>query len=152
MTYDVSRISPNDRDLRSFCLWHQIPPLRYKLFQVLISTIFFLLEMNFWGPYSGHKYFEVQNVWNDNKILYSPVIWLKFYHIQWGWGITGQRITGQSCPDWLKMTSSRTSKPNSGGLSRFWTIKICRKWSNKPVLPRYLSQICKIYILQFRDS
>ena len=39
--------------------------------------------------------------------------------IQWGWGITGQRITGQSCPDWLKMTSSRTSKPKSGALSGF---------------------------------
>ena len=36
------------------------------------------------------------------------------YKIQWGWG-----ITGQACPDWLKMTSSRTSKLNSGGLSRF---------------------------------
>ena len=39
--------------------------------------------------------------------------------IQWGWDITGQKITGQSCPDWLKMTSSRTSKPNIGGLRRF---------------------------------
>ena len=35
------------------------------------------------------------------------------YILQLGWGITGQKITGQSCPDWLKMTS----KPNSG-LSR----------------------------------
>ena len=26
------------------------------------------------------------------------------FELQWGWGITGQRITGQSCPDWLKMT------------------------------------------------
>ena len=44
---------------------------------------------------------------------------LKLNQEQWGWDITGQRITGQSCPDWLKMTSSRTSKPESGGLSRF---------------------------------
>ena len=43
----------------------------------------------------------------------------KIYQLQWGWGITGQRITGQSCPDWLEMTSPRTSKSNSGDLSRF---------------------------------
>ena len=33
---------------------------------------------------------------------------------------TVRSITGQSVPDWLKMTSPRTSKPNRGGLSRFW--------------------------------
>ena len=32
--------------------------------------------------------------------------------VQWGWGITGQRTTGQSCPDWLKMTSSRILRLN----------------------------------------
>ena len=30
--------------------------------------------------------------------------------IQWGWGITGQRITGQSCPDWLKIILNQTSQ------------------------------------------
>ena len=29
--------------------------------------------------------------------------------VEWGWGLTGQRSMGQSFPDWLKMTSSRTS-------------------------------------------
>ena len=38
---------------------------------------------------------------------------LSEFYIQWGWGITGQRITGQSYPDWLKMMSSRTSKPGT---------------------------------------
>ena len=70
------------------------------------------------------------------------------YYISWELGITGQRITGQPCPDWLKMTSLRTSKPNIGGLSRF-TFKIGIKWSDKPVLSRYLSYIYKIYILHF---
>ena len=51
------------------------------------------------------------------RSLFSEMI--KHFQVQWGWGITGQRITGQSCPDWLKMTSSRTSKPYSSGLSRF---------------------------------
>ena len=64
--------------------------------------------------------------------------------LKWGWG-----ITGQTCPDWLKMTSSCISKLNSGGLGRFWTMKIGRKWSDKPVLPGYLSKISKIYILHF---
>ena len=41
------------------------------------------------------------------------------FRIQWGWGITGQKITRQSTSDWLKMTSPRTSKSNSGDLSRF---------------------------------
>ena len=73
-------------------------------------------------------------------------------YIQWGWGITGQKITGQSVPDWLKMTSPRTSKPNSGGLSRFWTIKIGGNWSDKPTLPEYLFDISKIWRLQFFES
>ena len=41
----------------------------------------------------------------------------KLIFIQWGWGITGQRITGQSCSDWLKIMSSRNSKLDTGGLS-----------------------------------
>ena len=41
--------------------------------------------------------------------------------------VRGQKITGQSSPDWLKMTSPRTSKPNSGDLSGFCSLKIGRK-------------------------
>ena len=44
---------------------------------------------------------------------------MHYFLIQWGWDITGQKITGQSVADWLKITSTRTSKPNRGGLSRF---------------------------------
>ena len=33
--------------------------------------------------------------------------------------ITVQKITGQSSPDWVKMTSPQTSKSNNGELSRF---------------------------------
>ena len=47
------------------------------------------------------------------------------------------------------MTSSRTSKRYSGGLCRFWIMKIGGKWSDKPVLPGYLSEISKIYIFTF---
>ena len=43
-------------------------------------------------------------------ITHSNKVWV---------GLTGQRITGQSSPDWLKMMSSCTSQPNSGDLSRF---------------------------------
>ena len=71
------------------------------------------------------------------------------FSIQWGWGIRGQKITGQSTSDWLKMTSQRSSKPKSGYLSRFWTMKIGGKWSKKLVLPEYLLIISKIYIHQF---
>ena len=41
--------------------------------------------------------------------------------LQLGLDITGQNIRGQSAPDWLKMTSTRTSKAisNSGGHSSF---------------------------------
>ena len=60
----------------------------------------------------------------------------RFFDIQWGWG-----ITGQSCLDWLKMTSSRTSKPKSGGLSRFETLKIGGKLSDELVLREYLFNI-----------
>ena len=66
----------------------------------------------------------------------ADVVLLKiknFIYLQWGWGITGQKIMGQSSSDWLKMTSSRTSKRNSGGLSGIWTLKIGRKSSDKPV-------------------
>ena len=86
----------------------------------------------------------------DLKIWYSGLgTGISMTHAAWAvpwypWGITGQRITGQSCPDWLKMTSSRTSKLNNGGLSRFWTIKIGRKGSDKPVLPGYLSKILDV--------
>ena len=64
--------------------------------------------------------------------------------LQWGWG-----ITGQSSPDWLKMTSWRTLKPKSGGLSRFETLKIGEKSSDELVLKEYLFNISKIYILRF---
>ena len=50
------------------------------------------------------------------KVNINPIL------IQWGWG-----ITGQSSPDWLKMTSSRTSKSKIGHLSAFLTTKIGRK-------------------------
>ena len=64
-----------------------------------------------------------------------------------GWG-----ITGQSSPDWVKMTSSRTSKPNNSGLSKLWRMKIGRKWSDKTVPPVYLFKITKIDILHFFES
>ena len=56
------------------------------------------------------------------KFLPRPIVYLtvllqhfRFHKvIKWGWGIMGQKITGQSIPDWLKMTSPRPSKPNSG--------------------------------------
>ena len=54
-----------------------------------------------------------------NNFWKKPKGKVNLFELQWGWGITGQRITGQSCPDWLKMTSSRTSKPKSGALSGF---------------------------------
>ena len=66
--------------------------------------------------------------------------------IQWGWGITGQRITEQSGLIGWKWRHRALMTPNSGGLSRFWAIKIGRKWSVEPVLPGYLS---KIYIKPF---
>ena len=52
-----------------------------------------------------------------------------------GLGITGQKITGQSSSDWLKITSSRTLNPNSGDLGRFCTMKIGGKWSDELILP-----------------
>ena len=58
------------------------------------------------------------------------------FKVQWGWG-----ITGQSSPDWLKMPSWRTSKPKSGGLSRFETLKIGGKLSDELVLREYLFNI-----------
>ena len=81
-----------------------------------------------------------------NSIIFGTIT------IQWGWGIKEQRITGQSSPDWLKMTSPRTSKPDTDSLSRFLTMKIGRKLSDKPFLPGYLSGISKIYIFHFFES
>ena len=77
--------------------------------------------------------------------------------IQWSRNFKGQKITGQSSPDWLKITSARTSKPNNADLSRFWTaVK-----NSCPVIPRRhciigpnrSEEIHKIYILYpFRIS
>ena len=66
------------------------------------------------------RHLKLQNlkILKDHKMGFIFHDFFSTIQLQWGWGITGQRITGQSCPDWLKMTSSRTSKPNSGGLSR----------------------------------
>ena len=59
------------------------------------------------------------------------------HNVQWRWGITGQKITGQSTTDWLKITLPRTSKPNSCDLSKFLTMKIGGKRSDELVLPEY---------------
>ena len=68
--------------------------------------------------------------------------------IQWGWAITGQRIMGQSCSDWLKVTSSRTSKPNTGVLSRFLTMKIGRNDQlNQYCQDIYLRYLKTIYFI-----
>lgn len=61
-------------------------------------------------------------------------------YLQLGWSITGPKITEQSVPDWLKMTKPRTSTPNSGGLSRFWTIKIGDKDNDFYMLILIISQ------------
>ena len=39
--------------------------------------------------------------WNGMKTTRKIVL-------EWGWVTMGQRITGQSSPDWLEMTSSRS--------------------------------------------
>ena len=62
--------------------------------------------------------------------------------------MTGQKVTGQSYPDWLNMTSPRTSKPNSGELSRFCKMKIGEKSSDKLLLSKYLFIISRIFILK----
>ena len=65
--------------------------------------------------FHNFRYFTLFNdfYWNIiHKILNLKKIILIRNLVQWGWGITGQKITGQSTSDWLKMTSLGTSKPN----------------------------------------
>ena len=72
------------------------------------------------------KNYTLQGVYISDVVQSSKELLFRFQFykfigkslIQWGWGITGQRITGQSCPDWLKMTSSRLIAATSVGFEQ----------------------------------
>ena len=81
----------------------------------MINKNFFYIENTMFSFLTLKRYsFELKD-----QLRFYFITGCKQFYLQWGRGSTRQQITGQSCPDWLKMTSSRISKPNNGGLSRF---------------------------------
>ena len=101
----------NSQPLSSHALWES-----WTWLFILYKSIINLINL---GRETSHS--QVNQLINFHffKIFQNCII-------QWGWSITGQKITRQLASDWLKM-------------------KIGGKWSEELVLPEYLFIKSKIF-------
>ena len=99
---------------------------------VVFDSVFDSSGLDFWGAFNGED--PQRGPFPNDKLKFilfkrkKTGIIMKISKKLLGGSIKGQRkffsyFTRESCPVWLKITSSPTSKPNIDALSKFWTIK-----------------------------